>query len=263
MLSGNIWRGGTWFRTTPGARDRYNERVLRARHPHATQLEHSKAAGKGKKQTTTSLRAEQQLTEAARGDTKPTRRLTEKTTELQVFRQADTSISAPSALQPSDDYWIREGPYWKGGHIEQRTALYKPEEADVGLDINILTPYRSTVAKATTGERFNRLDDEMTGEHEELPFTWTGSANFEEKEQYRAELDKGEDKHRPQQALQTNGVKEPTQPTPQERAEHELTHLPYRGWCTIFVQSKPRQDHHKAQQSRHPVIQCDFAYIKG
>ena len=58
-------------------------------------------------------------------------------------------------------------------------------------------------------------------------------------------------------------MRAPQQPTPQERAEHELRHLPYRSWCTICVQSKGRQDHHKAQQSRHPVIQCDFAYIKG
>ena len=126
MLPGNIWRGETWFKTTPGARDRYNERVLKARHEQAPQPEHSKGASKGKKQTTTSLRAEQQLAEAPRGDTKPTRRLTEKTTEHEVFRQADTSIPGPQALQPSSDYWIREGPYWKRVHIKPRTALYKP-----------------------------------------------------------------------------------------------------------------------------------------
>ena len=37
MLPGNIWRGETWFRTTPGARDRYNERVLKARQEQAQQ----------------------------------------------------------------------------------------------------------------------------------------------------------------------------------------------------------------------------------
>ena len=263
MLPGNIWRGETWFRTKPGARDRYNERVAKARHGQALQPEHSKAAGKGTKQTTTSLRAEQQLSEAPRGDTKPTRRLTQKTTELEVFRQADTSIPAPSALQPNEDYWIREGPYWKRVHIKPRTALYKPEQTEDGPDITMLTSYRSTMARPTTGERFNRFDDEWTGEHKELSFTWTGSTNFEEKEQYKAELDNSEDEHRPQQALKAKGVKAPAQPTPQERAEHELTHLPYRSWCTICVQSKGRQDHHKAQQSKQPVIQCDFAYIKG
>ena len=123
MLPGNIWRGETWSKTTPGARDRYNERVLKARQEQASQPEHSKGTSKGKKQTTTCLRAEQQLAEAPRGDTKPTRRLTEKTTEHEVFRQADTSIPGPQALQPSSDYWIREGPYWKRVHIKPRTAL--------------------------------------------------------------------------------------------------------------------------------------------
>ena len=263
MLPGNIWRGETWVKTTPGARDRYNERVLKARQEQASQPEHSKGASKGKKQTTTSLRAEQQLAEAPRGDTRPTRRLTEKTTEHEVFRQADTSIPGPQALQPSSDYWIREGLYWKRVHIKPRTALHKPEQTEDGPDISTLTPYRSTLARPTTGERFNRLDDEWTGEHKELPVTWTGSTNFEEKEQYKAQLDNSEDEHRPQQALRAKGVQAPQQPTPQERAEHELTHLPYRSWYTICVQSKGRQDHHKAQQSRHPVIQCDFAYIKG
>ena len=69
MLPGNTWRGETWFRTTPGARDKYNERVLKARQEQAPQSEQSKAAGKGRKQPTTSLRADQQLAEAPKGDT--------------------------------------------------------------------------------------------------------------------------------------------------------------------------------------------------
>ena len=53
------------------------------------------------------------------------------------------------------------------------------------------------------------------------------------------------------------------QPTPQQIAEHNLTHLPYRNWCPICVQGKGRQDNYKKQQSRQPVIQVDFAYIKS
>ena len=52
-------------------------------------------------------------------------------------------------------------------------------------------------------------------------------------------------------------------PTPQQIAEHSLTHLPYRNWCPICVQGKGRQDNYKKQQSRQPVIQVDFAYIKS
>ena len=125
----------------------------------------------------------------------------------------------------------------------------------------MLTPSRFTMARPTTGEPSKRLDDEWTGEHKELPFTRTGSTNFEEKEQYKAELDNSEDEHRPQQAPTAKGASAPTQPTPQERAEHELTHQPYIGAQSAYRAKE--KDHHKAQQSRRPVIQCDFAYIKG
>ena len=57
-------------------------------------------------------------------------------------------------------------------------------------------------------------------------------------------------------------MKAPAQPTAQEIEEHELTHLPYRSWRAICVQSKGRQDHHKAEQKKQPAIQCGFAYIK-
>ena len=172
----------------------------------------------------------------------------------------ETSIPAPQTLQHNDDYWIREGTHSNRVHAQSRNALYTPEQAD---DISKLTPYGSTLAKSTSGERLNRFDDEWTEPRRDLQFTWTGFISFDEKEAYREALDTSEDEHRPQQALRAKAVKAPVQPTPQERAEHELTHLPSRSWCTLSLQSKGRRDHHKTQQSRHLVIQCDFAYIKG
>ena len=113
--------------------------------------------------------------------------------------------------------------------MKLRTALYKLEQTQDGPSTTLLTPFRSTQAKTVTGERFNRFEDEWTGEHNDLPFQWKGSTNFEEKEET---LDTSKDEQRPQQALRAKGIKTPAQPTPQERAEHELTHLPYRNWHT-------------------------------
>ena len=48
-----------------------------------------------------------------------------------------------------------------------------------------------------------------------------------------------------------------------EQQGHNLTHLLYRNWCPICAQGKGRQDNHKKQQARQPVIQVDFAYIKS
>ena len=72
-----------------------------------------------------------------------------------------------------------------------------------------------------------------------------------------------EQQHEHHEAHRARGLRQPQQPTPQQIAEHNLTHLPYRNWCPICVQGKGRQDNYKKQQSRQPVIQVDFAYIKS
>jgi len=53
----------------------------------------------------------------------------------------------------------------------------------------------------------------------------------------------------------------PTQPTPQEIQEHNITRMPYRIWCPIHVQAKGRQANHPNQTSRQPILQVDFTYI--
>ena len=188
---------------------------MKAQQGEATHLEHRKAAGKGKKQTATPLRAEQQLADAPSEDFRLLRRLTEKTAEHEAFKQADASLPAVSVLPPSDHYWIRDGTYWKRVHVKPRTVLYEPEHVEHGPDINMLTPYRSKMARPISRDWLNKFDDEWTGEQKETPFTWTGSANFEEKEQYKGALETSDDEHRPQQGLKAKSIKAPTQPTPQ------------------------------------------------
>ena len=41
-----------------------------------------------------------------------------------------------------------------------------------------------------------------------------------------------------------------------DRQQHELTHFPFRSWCSLCVQSKSRQDHSKQRtlSERQPVI---------
>ena len=51
--------------------------------------------------------------------------------------------------------------------------------------------------------------------------------------------------------------------TEQERLEHELTHLSYRNWCSVCVQSKGRQNNHPKQATKQPVIQVDVTYYKS
>ena len=72
-----------------------------------------------------------------------------------------------------------------------------------------------------------------------------------------------EQQHEHHEAHRARGLRQPQQPTPQQIPEHNLAHLPHRNWCPICVQGKGRQDNYKKQQSRQPVIQVDFAYIKS
>ena len=65
-----------------------------------------------------------------------------------------------------------------------------------------------------------------------------------------------------QQAKPARGLKAPAEPTQQERAEHELTHLPFRSWCPTCVANKGRVDNHPKQASKMPVVQFDFCYFK-
>ena len=37
---------------------------------------------------------------------------------------------------------------------------------------------------------------------------------------------------------------EPHLPTPKEREEHNITHCPYRSWCSVYVQAAGREDAH-------------------
>eukprot|EP00435_Cladocopium_sp_Y103_P019244 s76_g4.t1 len=61
----------------------------------------------------------------------------------------------------------------------------------------------------------------------------------------------------------------PAQPTIQERKLHEVTHLPFKKWCAVCVQSKSRSGHQKAAKAEDlsertfPVVQCDFYTVAG
>ena len=131
-----------------------------------------------------------------------------------------------------------------------------------GPDVTKLLPQRQTIAKPTSGARGYRIDDDWTTKTSAtMNFTWTGSTNFEESTAFKEEYyNIDEEEHL--DARTAKGIKAPEQPTAQERAEHELTHLPYRSWCPTCVQNKGRADNHPRQHSKQPVVQFDFCFFK-
>ena len=121
------------------------------------------------------------------------------------------------------------------------------------------------MVKPTNGNRPYRLDDNWTTKTKAtLNIPWTGSTNFEEQVSYKDEYFTIEEEEQ-QQAVPAKGLKSPDQPTPQERAEHNLTHLPFRSWCKQCVQNKSKANAHPRQRrnSRAPVVQFDFCYFKS
>ena len=56
-------------------------------------------------------------------------------------------------------------------------------------------------------------------------------------------------------------MKAPGKPTELEVMEHNLTHLPFRSWCKICVQSKSKLNPSRILKSRQQVLQMDYSFI--
>ena len=53
----------------------------------------------------------------------------------------------------------------------------------------------------------------------------------------------------------------PNEPTEQQQAQHNLTHLPYRSWCEHRVRAKGKERQSKRNTDREPVIQVDYLFV--
>ena len=59
---------------------------------------------------------------------------------------------------------------------------------------------------------------------------------------------------------------EPHEPSAKERAIHDLTHLPYRGWCEHCVRARRPNTHHRAKspssQRTIPLLVADYCHVR-
>ena len=58
-------------------------------------------------------------------------------------------------------------------------------------------------------------------------------------------------------------VKDPSAPTPKEKEDHEITHLPHRSWCPICVKARGKEDPHYSKKNSKaikgkPVVSFDY-----
>ena len=275
VLQGQAWTGETWFKLKPGAKVPTTTTTTAATTTTTTTTTTTVATEKNDKQTTDNKQDAMSSSSNPQADKKqttftPTHRFTTKapaSTQL-LPTSKSTSLPAPSTMDKTEDYWIQEGHMWKHMwkrvHIQPRNELYIPQQTEYGPDITNLKLDRATFMYPQDGTRMTRFDDQWTSQARRMTDkTWTGSTNLEEQTTYKDEYIT-DDEDNQQAALPAKGIKAPQQPTEQERREPNLTHLPYRSWCSICVESKGRANNHPTQKTRTvPVRQCDFAYIKG
>ena len=186
-------------------------------------------------------------------------------TNLDTTQPKETIHRPLTAQEDNQDYWERQGEYWIRHHTTLRTTLFTPADGPGHPPISTLEPHRTTITHNHFGEVSQRKDDWTVIGNAALPFQWKGTTRFTVKKDYEyiQENHDEEQQHEHHEAHRAIGLRQPQQPTLQQIAQHNLTHLPYRNWCPICVQGKGRQDNYKKQQSRQPIIQVDFAYIKS
>ena len=221
--TGGLWQGETWFRILPE-----------------------------QKEGTTRIQQEQSQNKQSTS-TPVLMRHTGKQSEK------ETAIPSPEKVRRTTDYWIG-GRHWKRVHVIPRTEFYAPTPEDSGPDINKLLPTRYTNIHSEHNMR--RIEDNWTTEPQPTRKEQrTGSTTFEESIGYSEDLLTEDDT--PQMATRAKAMTMtmPTQPTPQEIEEHNITHMPYRSWCPICVQAKGRQANHPKQTSRQQIVKVDFTYI--
>ena len=74
------------------------------------------------------------------------------------------------------------------------------------------------------------------------------------------------DEEEEDEAVAASGLRDPGQPSPAERAEHNLTHIPYRAWCAHCVRGKARGRQSRrlgseAARSSCPRVRLDYCVI--
>ena len=176
---------------------------------------------------------------------------------LRYWEQPDPTTGLPY----THDFWLKCPLFWLRFHYEPRTTLFTPRELDLigGPSLEDLGSQRMTLCVTSVGNIWKH-DTWIVDKLEVYePFTGLTLFDLSEKDVYDPpplpEVDIDTSAHVPR-SLQV-----PKEPTAQERAEHELTHLPFRSWCKTCVMSKSRQDHSKKLRLKQPVLQCDYSFF--
>ena len=126
---------------------------------------------------------------------------------------------------------------------------------------DLLGSYRLTLFYKTSTDQDGKsfVDQWSTDTSQDAGFVWTGLTLFQTSDCIPDTV--VEQETHDKAARDAKALPRPNEPTEQQRATHNLTHLPYRSWCEHCVKAKGRENHSKRQTDRQPVIQVDYCFV--
>ena len=152
IIQGNNWTGETWFKVNRGT-------TLPGNIPPQPALPPAQGPSTTSQQST----ADQPQAPMYRHNVKKPLTEVKPTGQAMTTTQPyQTAIPHPEEVSPTQDYWIKEGPYCKRVHVQPRRDMCSPQHTDDGPDVTRLTTWRQTMVKPTSGNRGYRIDDDWT-----------------------------------------------------------------------------------------------------
>ena len=139
------------------------------------------------------------------------------------------------------------------------------ENSAGGPDVTLLSSVRETRCNPVVGlppglsadHQPVRLDNWRKVVHYECLQEFTGLTIFRLVGDYPDVLDSHDPSHLEERVV---GLRVPREPTQNERAQRELTHLPFAPWCASCVQGKGKASRPMTSRSTLLVIQVDFTF---
>ena len=171
---------------------------------------------------------------------------------LELFETPETETGE---LRTSD-CWIHTPAAWIRFHHVPRRTLYVPEETDVPHDC--LGSHRLTLFYETSTGQYE--DQWNMDSNRDVGFVWTGLTLFQTSNCIPDTVVEQETHEKA--ARDTKTLHRSNEPTEQQRATHNLTHLPYRSWCEHCVKAKSHEKQSKRQTDKQPVIQIDYCVVQ-
>lgn len=130
-----------------------------------------------------------------------------------------------------------------------------------------ITSRMTLTQDSTVKEMRERLKHLGYTVHGSKPQLWSRLKRAEKEEYKRIEKRRKEEAEirlRNEDLVQPGSqVKAPSAPSEEERARHNLTHLPTADWCEHCVKGKGREMAHRITRSDRAVVQIDYSYLKA